>query len=142
VAGAHEQDVALADGDALLALGRLEVRAGDVLARLEPGHAAHARDVEEDAAADESVGEDVDRVDRRSPLGHRPLRPGVVEDAVVGDVAERVDVGVAVVVVVDAHEVLREAHRPRADVAVGQHRHRVHGRLRAVGRRECAERQG
>ena len=51
------------DRHALLALGRLEVRAEDVLARLQPGHAAQARDVEEDAAADQPVLEDLDRLD-------------------------------------------------------------------------------
>ncbi len=51
VARAHEQDVASPDLHSLLALRRLEVFHEDVLARLEPSHAANARHVEQHAAA-------------------------------------------------------------------------------------------
>ena len=61
VTRADEQDVAGSDRHALLALRRLEVSREHVLARLEPGDAAHARHVEQDAAADQPVLEDVDR---------------------------------------------------------------------------------
>src|SRR4029453_16198487 len=54
-ARADEEDVARADGDTLRPLRLLQVLAKHVLARLEPGHAAAARDVEEGAATDEAV---------------------------------------------------------------------------------------
>ena len=63
MSGADQQDVALAHADALLALGRLEVLGEDVLTGLEPGHAAKAGDVEQDAASHEPILEHLDRVD-------------------------------------------------------------------------------
>ena len=66
MAGADQEDVALADRHALLALGPLEVLAEDVLAGLEPGHPAQPRHVEQHAPADQAVLEDLDRVDGRA----------------------------------------------------------------------------
>jgi hypothetical protein len=91
-AGADEEDVACADGDALLALGRLQVFAKDMLARLEPRQPAQAGDVEQDSATDEAVLEHLDRVGRRPASRHRVGRGAVVERPLVGEVAERVDV--------------------------------------------------
>ena len=108
VTGSNEEHVALADGDALLALGRLELVAKDVLARLEPRHSPEAGDVEQDASGDQAVREDLDRIGLGASGSHSPGRSPVVQGALVDDVAERVDVRVAVVVVIGAHEVLRE----------------------------------
>ncbi len=58
--GADEQDVPGAHAYPLVALRRLEVLAEDVLARLEPGNAAHAGNVEQDSPADEAVLENLD----------------------------------------------------------------------------------
>ena len=73
--------------------------------------------------------------------GDRGVRLAVVEEAVEGDVGERVDVAVALVVVVEADVVLGEAHAAGADVDVRHHRHavirglgRVHARLGVSGR--------
>ena len=61
MARADEQDVADAHRHTLVALRGLEVLAENVVTRLEPGNPARARDVEQNAAAHESVLEDVDR---------------------------------------------------------------------------------
>ena len=64
------------------------------------------------------------RVGRRCRAPSQPRevsdlgRLAVVEQAVVGDVVERVDVGVAVAVARHAEEVQREAQPARADVDV------------------------
>ena len=140
VTGADEQDVAGPHPHALVALRRLEVLAEHVLARLDPGNTAHARHVEQHAAPDQAVLEDVDRTGLGALRGDRLVRLAVVETTVVGDVAEGVDVAVAVVVVVDADVVLGEAHGPRPDVDVGQHRHVVVGGLGHVDARLGLER--
>ena len=71
VAGAHEQDVALADRHALLELGRLEVLAEDVLAGLEPRHPAKRGTSSSTPRPTRPSLSDLDRVDgralRRSP---------------------------------------------------------------------------
>ena len=54
---------------------------------------------------------------------------------------ERVDVAVAVVVVIGPHVVLGEAHAAGPDVLVGQHRHVMIGRLGVVDPVLCVERQ-
>ena len=53
VAGAEDEDVALAEPDALGLLDRLELGAGHRLARLQPVDPAEPRHVEQHAAADE-----------------------------------------------------------------------------------------
>ncbi len=118
VAGAYQEHVALANGDALLSLGRLEVVAEDVLAGLEPAQSAETGNVEQDAPPDQSVPEDLDRFGLRASGSHGVHGRPVVEKPLVGDVAERVDVRVAVVVVVGAHEVHGEPQRPRPVVVV------------------------
>ena len=126
----------------LLALGGLEVLAEHVLAGLQPPHTAQPRNVQQHAAADETVLDE-----RRSPQPRRPSavtesgRDAVVEATLVGDVAERVDVRVPVAVVVDSDEVLRKAHRAQADVGVVALGHPEFGRVRAVGRRPGVQRQ-
>ena len=59
--GADEQDVAGRHGDALAALGRLQILAEHVLSRFDPRDAPRSGHVEQDAAADKAVLEDVDR---------------------------------------------------------------------------------
>ena len=66
--------------------------------------------------------------------GHRVLGPAVVERALVADVAQRVDVGVAVVVVVDADVVLHEVHGFVDGRDLAEHRHVVIGGHRVVKR--------
>ena len=107
--GADQKDVAGSDADVLLLLGRLEVLAEHVIPWLEPGNASPARHVEQHAAADETVLEDVDRAGVRALRGDRRVGFSVVEEAVEGDVAEGIDVAVSLVVVVDADVVLGEA---------------------------------
>src|SRR5213593_2556356 len=127
VTGANEEHVTLADGHALLELGGLELVTKDVLARLQPRHSPETGDIEQYASGDQAVREDLDRIGRGPSVGHGPGRSPVVERAVVDDVAERVDVRVAVVVVVGAYEVLREPQLPRLVFADGLGgRHVVH----------------
>jgi hypothetical protein len=118
VTGANEEHVTLADGDALLELGGLELVAKDVLARLEPRHSPETGDIEQDASGNQAVREDLDRIGSGAFRRHGRGRNSVVQRAVVDDVAECVDVRVAVVVVIGAHEVLREQQLPRLGVAV------------------------
>ena len=77
--GANEEHVTLADGDALLALGGLELVAEDVLARLEPRHSPETGDIEQDASGDQAVREDLDRIGLGASGGHGPGRSPVVE---------------------------------------------------------------
>ena len=72
VTGANEEHVALADGDALLELGGLELVAEDVLARLEPGHSPETGDIEQDASSDQAVREDLDRIGLGASGRHGP----------------------------------------------------------------------
>src|SRR5262245_40092899 len=100
MARTHQEHVALPDDDALRKFGRLEVTAEDVLAGLEPGQSAETRDVEQDASPDQAVREDLDRTARCASGRHGTGRTPVVEQPLVRDVAERVDMRVAVMVVV------------------------------------------
>ena len=85
-----------------------------MLARFQPRHSAQPGDVEQDAAADDAVLDELDPL-RRRPCGADAARlHAVVEQALIGDVAQRVDVRVPVAVVVDADEVLGEPDRPEA----------------------------
>src|SRR5205807_1436163 len=78
---AHEQDVALTDLHALLARGSFEVLAKDMLAGLEPTHAARSGDVEQHPPPDEAVLDELDRLGRGSAGGDRVGRNAVVEMA-------------------------------------------------------------
>jgi hypothetical protein len=60
VTRANEEHIALADTDALLVFGRLELAAEDVLARLEPTNSPETRDVEEDSSGHQAVREHLD----------------------------------------------------------------------------------
>ena len=103
-----------------------------MLAGLEPRDPAQPRHVEQYPAADETVLHGLDRVDSGGCPGESGTRLAVVEGAVERDVAERVDVGVRVVVVVDADVVLGEPKRSRSDVDVGEQGHSVLRRVRVV----------
>src|SRR5712691_1534272 len=119
VTGAEDEDVALAEPDSLCLLDRLKFRAVHGLARLQPPDAAEPRRVQQHAPADQplAVGR---HVERGGALGGHDLlgRPAVVDAALVGDVAERVHVRMAVAVEGEADEVRGEGHRARADVDV------------------------
>ena len=132
VPGAEDEDVALLEAHALGALGLFELRAPDGLARLEVGNAAQARDVEQHAAADDAVGGVGHRHGRGTAARDRRGGTAVVHLTAVGDVAERVDVGVAVAVEVHAEEVQREGQLARADVEVVHLHHVVDRRVRVV----------
>ena len=105
-----------------------------MLAGLEPGDTPQPRHVEQHAAPDDAVLDDLDRVDRRALTGDGAARLAVVEGAIEGDMAQRVDVAVAVVVVIGADVVLGEAERPGTDVDVVEHGHVMVRRHRVVDR--------
>ena len=141
VTGSDQQDVAGIHGYALLALGRLQVCSVRMLSRLEPAHAPRARDVQEHAATDEPVLQNLDRVGAGPVLVDFVFCLAVVEQTVVGNMAERVDVRVPVVVIVGTDVVLDEldafwlcvAPAPeRRHVVIGGHRV-VRGFLRVDG---------
>ena len=122
MAGSDQQDVPFPDGQRLRALGRLELVPKDTLSGLEPGHAAEAGNVEQDAPADQPVLQDLDRMSCRAARRDGIRRHSVVQRSFVGDVGKGVDVGVGVVVVIDSHVVLGEAERlgsaPRGHVVI------------------------
>src|SRR4029077_17730689 len=94
MASPEDEDVALSDSHALRLLRRLELGAGDRVARLEVRHPAQARDVEQHAATHHPVG-----VRRYVEAVHAFARhfgygPAVVEQTAIRDVVEGVDVGV------------------------------------------------
>src|SRR5215471_7796865 len=96
MAGAEDEDVTLAQPDPLGLLDRLELRTGYRLTRLEPLDPAELRHIQQHALPDQplAVGR---HVKRGGALGghHLLRRPAVVDEAPVGDVAQRVHVGVA-----------------------------------------------
>lgn len=97
MSGADQQDVPSAHPNPLAPLSRLEVVRDDVLPGLEPAHAADTGHVEEHPASDEPVLQEVDRPGGRALGGDDRVRLTVVEGAVVGHVAEGVDVTVPIV---------------------------------------------
>ena len=127
-----QQDVALSHPHSLGAPGLIKISREHALARLQPVHVASARHVEQDAAPDKSVLHNLDRLDRCTGGRHRVRRPSVVQGAVVGDVAEGVEVAVRVVVIVDPDVVLSEGEA--AGLVLGaEHRHAVVGGLGVIG---------
>ena len=111
VPGAHEQDVALPDLHFLLARRGLEILAKHMLAGLQPRHTARTGNVQQHAATDEAVLDERDRLVRGAVVGDGVGRDAVVQATLVGDMAQRVDVRVAIAVVVDSDEVLRKTER-------------------------------
>ena len=90
---AHEKDVTRFDADPLRPLRGLEVFGHHPLPRLEPLHAAGARDVQEHTAAHHAVVQHLDGVDGGAlARGDQVARPAVVELAVPEVVRGRVDV--------------------------------------------------
>src|SRR5690242_5291115 len=79
VAGAYQENVALVNDKPLCAFRRFEIVAVDMLAWLKPGQAAQARDIEEDTAADQSIFEDLNRVDRCSVGRHGIDLLGIIQ---------------------------------------------------------------
>ena len=79
MADPDEDQVALADAVGLGRLRRAQVIGGHMIARLQPGHPAHPRDVEQQAAAGDPLAGDVDGELGRSGGGgsgiRRPDRP-------------------------------------------------------------------
>src|SRR5207249_4031838 len=109
VAGAKDKDVALAYTHALGLLRRLQLGARDRLAWLEVGNPTQQWDIEQHTPPDNAVGVrgDVESVHALAgDLGHRPA---VVQQSTVGDVIQRVDMGVAVAVALHAEEVHRKS---------------------------------
>src|SRR5262249_4875312 len=105
MAGAEDENVPLAEPDPLGLLDRLELRTGHGFTRLEPLDPAVPRRVQQHAPPDEPLA--VRRhVERGGALRSHHLlgRPAVVDAAPVGDVAERVHVGVAVAAECEARE--------------------------------------
>ena len=131
--GAEDENVPLAELDPLGLLDRLEFGAGHGLTRLQPPDAAEPWHVQQHAPADEPVA--VGRhVERGGALrGHHLLGgPAVIDAALVGDVAERVHVGVAVAVEGQADVIRGERDPAGADVDVMALDHVMDDRARVV----------
>ncbi len=119
VPGPEQQDVALAQPDILRLLDRLQLRPRHRLAGLEPVDAAESGHVEQHPRPGRPVGVRGHVERRGAPRGHDLLRrPAVVDLPLVGDVAQRVHMGVAVAVEREAEVIGGEGQRARADVDV------------------------
>ena len=133
MAGAEDQYVSLTEPDALRLLDRLEFGSRHRLARLQPPDTPEPRHVQQHAPSDEpfAVGR---HVERRGTLGGHHLLggPAVVNAALVGDVTERVHMGVAVAVEREPDEVRGKGHRAGADVDVVALDHMMDDRARVV----------
>ena len=130
LARSDENDVAGAHLKPLRRGAGAQLGVVDGLSGLEPVHAAVARDVEQDAAADHAVGDAVDAVDRRSGAGDVLEAVAVVHLAPVEDVGQRIPLraalqrhGDGVVGVAEDREVVLCAQRDVATVL----EHGVHG---------------
>ena len=93
MARAEDEDVALAQAHALGLLDRLQLGAGHRLAGLEPVDLAVARRVEQHAAADDAGVIGGDAAPFRAARGEQRGRLAIVELALVGDVVQRIDMG-------------------------------------------------
>src|ERR1700722_1542146 len=97
VSGAEDEDVALADLHALAGRAFLQFHTPDDLPRLQPRDVAGLRDIEEHAPSDDALV-----VDGNVLLGcavcaqHLVSRPPVIGETVIRDVAERVNIRLAV----------------------------------------------
>ena len=123
-------------------LDRLELRAGHGLAGLEPVDPAVAGRVQQDAATDDAVRVRGDAAPLRAARGQLRGRPAVVELPPVGDVIERIDVGVAIAVAGHAEETHPERQPACADREVVHQRHEVHGGVGVVGPGHLVDRDG
>src|SRR5487761_1677277 len=104
MSGAEDENVPLTEVDPLRLLDGLELGTGHSLTRFQPPDAAKPWYVQQHAPADEpfTVGRHVERGGAFG--GHYLLgRSAIIDTALVGDVAERVHVGVAVAVEGQAH---------------------------------------
>src|SRR5215469_8686076 len=112
VAGTEDQDVALTQADSLRLLDRFKLRASHGLTWLEPAHASEAGHVEQHAPADKSVAV-ARHVQRSGALRRHDLErgPAVVDAALVGDMAERIHVGVAVTMKGEAEKIRGKRQR-------------------------------
>jgi hypothetical protein len=136
-----EHDVTPADPDALVPLGRGQIRLGHVVARLEPGHPARSRHIEQHPAADDAVGGDRDGQLGRSGLGDGFRRHSVVQLTIEDDVAQGIDVSVGVAV--DVHRDPVHAERqPRPCVGPQRLLHLVLGGVGVVERLPVLHRRG
>src|SRR5215813_10698940 len=129
----EDEDIALAQTHALRLLDGLQFGARHGLAGLEPVDLAVARRVEQHAAADDAavIGRDASPV--RPARGEQRGRLAVVELALVGDVIQRIDMGMAVAVAGHAEIAHAEGKPALADGDIVHQRHEVHGRVRIIG---------
>src|SRR5262249_12539585 len=93
-----EHDVALADPDLLIPLGREHIRHGHVVTWLQPGQAAGTRHVQQHPAADDAVGCKADGKFGGPGSGDGVRGYPVVQLAVEDYMAEGIDVAVGVAV--------------------------------------------
>ncbi len=132
VAGAEHEEVTFTELDTLGPLCLLQLGARDGGTWLQPRHPPQPRDVEENATAHDTLRILGDVEDRRAGRGHGGRRAPVVQLPAVGDVTERVDVGVAVAVELHADEVGGKTQAAGPDVVVVPGRHVMNGRVRVV----------
>ena len=131
--GTEDEDVPFAEPDPLGPLDRLELGPGHGLTRLQPPDPAEPWHVQQHAPADEplAVGR---HVERGGALGGHHLLggPAVIDQALVGDVAERVHVSVAVAVEGQPDVIRGKGHSAGADVDVMALDHVMGHRARVI----------
>jgi hypothetical protein len=86
----------------------LEIASGNGVARFQPLDCSRAGNVEEDASTHQSGAEAFDAKAARPVRGDRISRHAIIELAPEGYVAQCVDVGMCIAMIVDAYEVARE----------------------------------
>jgi len=129
-----EEQVARADTDVLGLFGAGHVLDSDVIARLQPLHAAQPRDVEQHAPSGDALASQVDG----QVAGIR--RDAVVQHAVVADVTQRVQVAVGIAVHVQEQGVHGEIESVAAAWPGGGMGEVVHPGLRVIRGRLALDR--
>jgi hypothetical protein len=130
--GANEQDVAGLDADAGGGFGGFQFRDADGVIGLQPISPQHARHIKQDAARNDAILADSDRVGAGADRRDQPHRAGVVRLTAPEEMAQRIQVRVR-------HAVRRNRQIVRGGVdrdAIGdvaRAQHGVHRRIGVVG---------
>ena len=133
MARAEDEDVAFAQPDPLGLLDLFQLGAGHGLAGLEPADLAVARRIEQHAAADDAGVIGGDAAPFRAARGEQRGRLAVVELAPVGDVVQRIDMGMGIAVARHAEIAHAEGETALADRQIMHQRHEMHCRVGVVG---------
>src|SRR5947209_3645995 len=142
MSGTENQDVALAEANALGLFTLLQFRGTDSFPGFQPLDPAQPRDVEQNSAADDSVCIGSDVLELRAAGGDLCGRLAVIQASLVRDMAKGVDVGVTVTMDLAGKIVQCEAGLPKNGGAIERHRHVMCNRVRIVRTGDLVESDG